>query len=122
MPRVARVDDALPDDVEAAVQAVSSRLRIGVLHELARGPRTTTELMTALGVADRTTMTENLRDLETLGVLSGNPDFARRPGRTTTWTADRDQVAALAGALTRHLTSRRRARRTPSPAPSGRST
>lgn len=107
MSRVTHLDDSLPEDVEAAAFVLSSRLRIGVLHELRRRPCTTTDLMRSLGVADRSTMTTNLRVLEEHGVLTGTPPRDSRPGRAITWQANPARITELTLALNRHITARR---------------
>lgn len=105
--RVARFDVALPPDVEVAVMVLSGRLRVALLHELARGPRTTSELIAALGAVERTTLIVNLGDLEEHGVVVGAPATELRPGRTTTWSLHRARLGELTKALSRHVTSRR---------------
>ncbi len=101
--RVARVSVPPPADVTVASKAFGSPVRLAVLHELGGGPRTTRELMDTLGITDRTTMTENLRELEAFGVVTGSPGADARLGRSTTWTADQRRVAALAAALAGYL-------------------
>lgn len=107
MSGVTRLDVTLPQDVEAATSVLSSPLRSCVLHELSPGPITTTELMVGLGVADRTTMTTNLGDLEQHGVVTGSPFPRSRAGRTITWTGNPARITELTRRLNRHLTRRR---------------
>ena len=107
MSRVARFDVDLPADVQIAVRVLSSRLRVALLHELARGPRSTSQLIAALGLLDRNTLMENLRDLEEHGVVAGDPLPPLRPGRTTTWSIRGPRLADLTKALSKHVTPRR---------------
>jgi DNA-binding HxlR family transcriptional regulator len=103
--RVANVAVPLPPEVAAAARAFAGHLRLAILHELAGGPKTTTQLMRVLAISDRTTMTENLRELETHGVISGAPAATTRRGRATTWTSHPERIATLTTALAAHVTT-----------------
>lgn len=103
VPRVTRVSVPPPADVAIAARAFGSPVRLAVLHELAAGPRITGELMEALGVTDRSTMVENLRELETFDVIIGSPGPDSRSSRPTTWTANPHRIAVLTAALASYV-------------------
>jgi DNA-binding HxlR family transcriptional regulator len=77
-----------------AVDALTSRIGLGIMRELSsHGPRTATQLMGALGISHRQTLTRTLYRLEEMGVVVADLPLERRRGRAAVYSLVPDQVS-----------------------------
>jgi DNA-binding HxlR family transcriptional regulator len=103
VPAVVRPD--LPMNVERAIEALTSRVRVAVLRSLLRdGPASRTELAERLGVS-RSLLQSHLRRLETFGLVAREPAGVHPDHRVRIFRADAARVRALVGALSDALRS-----------------
>jgi predicted transcriptional regulator len=76
-----------------AVDALTSRVGLGIMRELAtQGHRTTSELMSALDIARRQTLLRTLSLLESAGVVVADLAPAERRGRQALYCLEPDRV------------------------------
>jgi DNA-binding HxlR family transcriptional regulator len=77
-----------------AVDALTSRIGLGIMRELAtEGPQTASELMTSLGLARRQTLLRTLYRLEEAGVVVADLPPDQRRGRTAVYSLVPEQVS-----------------------------
>lgn len=95
----------MPAEVETIIDVVGSRVRLGMLRELAgRGPLTTPELK-QLTTASDSVANGHLRALEAAGLISADVPAGQRRGRGRgpTWTIEREAVAPYVDQLRRYI-------------------
>lgn len=95
----------MPPEVEAIIDVVGSRVRLGILRELAQhGPLTTSELMHRT-TASETSANDHLRALEDAGLITADiPRGQRRgKGRAPHWSLIPEAVNTYVEQLREYL-------------------
>lgn len=96
---------AMPEGVRRIIETIGNSARAELLHNLAAGPATATDLATTLGVG-RGTVHAHLGALEDVGLVTGDIPEGARHGRTVHWHLNRSAVDAYLDELRHYLTSR----------------
>lgn len=95
MPTVIRPPSPWSEEKYEAVGALTSRIGLGIMRELAtQGPRTASELMGALDIARRQTLLRTLYRLETASVVVADLSPAERLGRQARYRLVPDRLSA----------------------------
>jgi predicted transcriptional regulator len=99
-----RVAPPLPTEVGASVDALGSRVRVGLIrHLLVEGPKTRPELAREL-VLSSSMVAKHLDALEELGVVSLNPPRSEPDRKPRRYVVERDRVDAMLKTLSMALT------------------
>jgi DNA-binding transcriptional ArsR family regulator len=85
-----------PDEVLDAMKLLGNKVNVRIVQYLVgASPADFGQIKTGTGIA-QSTLTTHLRDLEAIGVITGNLPAERRPGRSTLYALDADRVKSLA--------------------------
>lgn len=99
-----RVDPPLPTEIGISVDALGSRVRIGLIrHLLAHGPKTRPELAREMELSS-SMVAKNLDVLEELGVVSLDPPRSEPDRKPRRYVVERDRVNAMLKTLSMALT------------------
>ncbi|RII95555.1 ArsR family transcriptional regulator [Clavibacter michiganensis] len=99
-----RVDPSLPTEVGISVDALGSRVRVGLIrHLLAHGPKTRPELAREMELSS-SMVAKNLDVLEELGVVTLDPPRSEPDRKPRRYVVERDRVDAMLKTLSMALT------------------
>jgi predicted transcriptional regulator len=99
-----RVDPPLPTEVGISVDALGSRVRVGLIrHLLAHGPKTRPELAREMELSS-SMVAKNLDVLEELGVVTLDPPRSEPDRKPRRYVVERDRVDAMLKSLSMALT------------------
>lgn len=88
------VPPQMPLEVEKLLDAIGGKSNTEVLHQLAISPKTTAELVVAIGSSERSRVHRILQVLESAGLVSADvpPELRKGRGSRLTWSTNVDAV------------------------------
>ena len=105
MPRLTE-PPGMPQEVVTAIETIGNRARTEILRLLAlHGPLTAAELAERLG-ATKPGVHKHLAALEAEGLVAGDVEALRRPGRTVRWQTEGQRAQQLAEIWVQYVTGR----------------